>query len=39
MDDVELLVETFYGFGEKKRLRKIDEEEKRLAAKDDQQSN
>lgn len=33
MEDVELLVESFYQFGEKKRKRLEDEEEKRLAAK------
>ena len=36
MDDVELLVNTFYEFGEKKRRRLADEEAKRLAAKEDQ---
>jgi len=35
MDDVELLVDTFYEFGEKKRKRLAEEEEKRLAAKED----
>jgi len=33
MEDVELLVESFYQFGEKKRKRLEDEEEKRLAIK------
>lgn len=33
MEDVELLVQSFYEFGEKKRKRLLDEEEKRLAAK------
>ena len=39
MDDVELLVNTFYEFGEKKKKRLAEEEAKRLAAKEDQQSN
>lgn len=39
MDDVDMLVETFYEFGEKKKKRIAEEEEKRLAAKEDQQSN
>ena len=33
MDDVELLVETFYQFGDKKRKRLAEEEEKRLEQK------
>ena len=40
MEDVELLVETFYSYGEKKRERLKEEEAKRLEAKEnDQQSN
>lgn len=39
MDDVELLVNTFYEFGPKKRQRLQEEEQKRLAMKEDQQSN
>jgi len=40
MEDVELLVETFYNYGEKKKERLAEEEAQRLAAKDnDQQSN
>ena len=33
MDDVELLVETFYQFGDKKRKKLAEEEEKRLEQK------
>jgi dynein regulatry complex protein 1 len=36
MDDVELLVNTFYEFGPKKRQRLQEEEQKRLAMKEDQ---
>ena len=36
MEDVELLVETFYEYGEKKKTKLAAEEEKRLAAKEDQ---
>ena len=36
MDDVELLVETFYEFGDKKKKRLIEEEERRLAEKEEQ---
>jgi len=39
MDDVTLLVETFYEFGPQKKERLIKEEEERKAAKEDQQSN
>jgi len=39
MEDVELLVETFYEFGEKKKLRDAEDEAKRLALKEDQNSN
>ena len=39
MDDVELLVETFYEFGEKKKKRLEEEEEQRLAEKEENQSN
>tara|TARA_B110000305_G_C19095492_1_gene472808 strand:+ start:193 stop:624 length:432 start_codon:yes stop_codon:yes gene_type:complete len=39
MDDVTLLVETFYEFGPQKREREAKEEEERKAAKEDQQSN
>ena len=39
MDDVTLLVETFYEFGPQKRERLAKEEEERKAAKEDQQSN
>lgn len=35
MEDVELLVETFYEFGEKKKAKEAAEEEKRLAARED----
>jgi len=36
MDDVQLLVDTFYHFGPKKRQRLKEEEEKRKAAKEEQ---
>lgn len=36
MEDVEMLVDTFYEFGDKKKARLAEEEEKRLAAKEDQ---
>jgi dynein regulatory complex protein 1 len=39
MDDVEMLVETFYEFGDKKKLRIAEEEEKRLSEKEENQSN
>ena len=39
MDDVQLLVDTFYEFGPKKRERLAAEEEARRAAKEEQQSN
>jgi hypothetical protein len=39
MDDVTLLVNTFYEFGDKKKQRLHDEEEKRLREKEDQASN
>lgn len=38
MDDVELLVNTFYEFGERKRKREAEKEAQRLAEKEDQQS-
>jgi hypothetical protein len=36
MEDVQLLIDTFYEFGPKKRARLAAEEEARLAAKEDQ---
>ena len=39
MEDVTLLVDTFYEFGPQKRERLAKEEEERKAAKEDQQSN
>lgn len=39
MDDVQLLVDTFYEFGKLKKARLAAEEEARRAAKEEQQSN
>jgi len=39
MDDVELLIQTFYEFGDKKKQRLKEAEEKRLAMREDQQAN
>lgn len=39
MDDVQLLVDTFYEFGPKKKKRLMEEEEARRLAKEEQQSN
>jgi len=36
MDDVQLLVDTFYEFGPQKRQRQKEEEEARKAAKEEQ---
>lgn len=39
MDDVQLLVDTFYSFGPAKKQRLAEAEEKRRKEKEDQQSN